>query len=407
MISLELFSYAIYNETDMKITEYVNKNLSEIIRVLLDYLNADPDYGMDGFFPRDYLTRKPNECRNHVDELYEIIISPVRRDSIHPKYEYLLYSILQWWEESSDESEELIPIPLPDDLRASIINDPSYMPDDLFIYILEELQNYESYYYFCFFDHDFLPSELSKMIIIYSRNPKMFAALFPDVDLNQYLDLMPVDLRNRFIEVNLEEEKTIDNKNDIELSIVMEVYNALRRFQRRVVEFQKRSESEICNDLCDSLAEPLRSKYNLQVTREFPIGRAAKRIGETDLFIYGSDFPTIDYTIIEAKDIMRFQSEFKQLLGYLNHNFQFGITISINKAYRLDETAQKIIEYLNTFKDSDFSLKSINDTEIPNIFKSVHTIPEDINKEMPIYHIIFHLNDTARERIAKEARPKK
>ena len=58
-------------------------------------------------FPRDYLERKPQECKNAVYELYELICSANIRDYMKPKYEYLLYAILEWWEDCADSEEDL------------------------------------------------------------------------------------------------------------------------------------------------------------------------------------------------------------------------------------------------------------------------------------------------------------
>ncbi|MDD4122357.1 MAG: hypothetical protein PHE94_05690, partial [Eubacteriales bacterium] len=124
MISLDLFDYSERNTLDLSITKYVNENLEIIIRVLLDYLNDDPDFELDSFFPRDYLLRKPDECRRLVDELYDIVSSSVLRNYIKPKYEYLLYTVLQWWSDCCDDESDLIPKQLPVALREQILNEP-------------------------------------------------------------------------------------------------------------------------------------------------------------------------------------------------------------------------------------------------------------------------------------------
>ncbi len=404
MISLDLLDYGKNNRIDMKITKYVNENLAIIVRVLLDYLNNDPDFGMEGFLPRDYLMRKPQECRCLVDELYELILSPVLREYINPKYEYLLYTILQWWEDCSDNPGELLPNPINKDLFLLIANDPYYLTDDGENYVLKQIQNYESYYYFCFYDHDFLPSQLSKMVTIFLRNEELFSMFFPDVNLSDYIDVMPVDLREQYLG-RLQMYPSLPTKLSpisIENGVVIELYKVLCKFQKRVVEFRNRSETEISNDIHDSIAEVLKSKYDLQITREFPMGRAIKTLGETDLYIYGDE----DYAIVESKYIENFLDQFKQLLGYINHYFHFGITISINKKYKLQDAINKIKENLNNFVDDDFKLVSVSDLEQQYVIMSVHTIPEDKDKCMPIYHFILHLNDAERERIAKEARSK-
>ena len=47
----------------------------------------------------------PKECKNAVYELYELICSANIRDYIKPKYEYLLYAILGWLEDCADSEE--------------------------------------------------------------------------------------------------------------------------------------------------------------------------------------------------------------------------------------------------------------------------------------------------------------
>ncbi|WP_366923898.1 hypothetical protein MFMK1_000820 [Metallumcola ferriviriculae] len=402
MIPLDFLDYGENNSIDMKVTENVNGNLAVIVRVLLDYLNNDPDFGMDGFLPRDYLMRRPQECRCLVDELYELILSPELRYYINPKYEYLLYTILQWWEDCNDNPSELIPNPINKDLFSLISTNPNYLTNDGTNYVLKEIQNYESYYYFCFCDHDFLPSQLSKMLTMFLRNEELFSMFFPDVNLYDYIDLMPVDLRKQYLgKLQLPQSpKTKLEAINIEKGVITELYKVLRKFQKRVVEFRNRGETEISNDIHDSIEEVLKSKYDLQITREFPMGRAIKTLGETDLYIYGDE----DYAIIESKHIENFLDQFKQLLGYLNHYFHFGITISINKKYNLQDAIDKIKENLNNFVDDNFKLVSVKDLEQQYVFKSVHIIPEDKAKHMTVYHFILHLNDYDRERIAKEAR---
>ena len=110
LIQIDIVDYDDLSNLGMRIKKYVNSNLRDIVRVLLDILETDQEFDLDGFFPRDYLMRKPQECRNAVDELYEIICSNNIRDFIKPKYEYLLYSILCWWEDCTDDELSLIHI---------------------------------------------------------------------------------------------------------------------------------------------------------------------------------------------------------------------------------------------------------------------------------------------------------
>lgn len=123
MIQIDIVDYDNLSSLGMRITKYVNSNLRDIVRVLIDILETDPEFDLDGFFPRDYLMRKPQECRNVVNELYEIICSKNIRDFIKPKYEYLLYAILCWWEDCTDDEDDLIINPIDDELKRDLNHD--------------------------------------------------------------------------------------------------------------------------------------------------------------------------------------------------------------------------------------------------------------------------------------------
>lgn len=85
LIEIEFVDYEKVSDFGLRLTKYINNNLKDAIRVLKDVLETDPDFEMDDLFPKAYLVRKPQECRNAVDELYEIICSDHIRSYIKPK----------------------------------------------------------------------------------------------------------------------------------------------------------------------------------------------------------------------------------------------------------------------------------------------------------------------------------
>ena len=320
VIQVDLVDYSRITDLGMQITKYVNRNLKDIIRVLIDVLETDPEFELDGFFPRDYLERKPQECKNAVYELYELICSANIRDYMKPKYEYLLYAILEWWEDCADSEEDLIINLVDDELRDALDDEKGRT-------ILKHITDYEEYYYFCFEDHDFLPSQLSNMVMMYLRNPEL-VEMFLQYD---NLDLMECDLRERYLEVRHMSENR--NHNSLSQNIIMELCSVIRRFQKRIPHFE-RGEVQITADLHDSVEGILNNKYGLSVAREFTMGRATKELGETDLYIYKeSDGIITDYAIPENKYIENFTEQYNQLMGYLNPYFKFGITLSLNLNY--------------------------------------------------------------------------
>ncbi len=396
MIQVDIVDYDNLSDLGLRITQYVNNNLKDIIRVLLDILETDPDFELDGFFPRDYLKRKPQECRNAVDELYEIICSKNIRDFIKPKYEYLLYAVLCWWKDCADDENDLLVHPIDDILKRDLDNDDGAN-------ILKGIQDYEEYFYICFQDHDFLPETLNSMVMLYLRNPKLLEILFQHDKLDDYIDLMECDLRERYLEVRSNQKD--DLSTSLPESIVMELIMVLKRFQKRIVHFENRDEVEITADIQDAIAGILNNKYGLHISREFTMGRAIKKLGETDLYIYAEkEGHIVDYAVLENKYIENFTNQYNQLMGYLNPYFQFGITLSMNRKMSLKNGFDEIENELNNIK-GDFKpvkIQRIGEGDTMMII-SEHIVPETGNR-MRVFHLIFQLSDKERKEVAALAR---
>lgn len=395
LIQIDIVDYENLSDLGLRITKYVNSNLRDIVRSLLDILELDQEFDLDGFFPRDYLMRKPQECRNSVYELYEIICSTNIRDFIKPKYEYLLYSILDWWEKCADNEDDLIINPVDDSLIKDLDNDDGQEN-------LKWIQDFQKYYNICFQNHDFLPEQLNDMVLLYLNNPKLLEMAF-QINLDDYLDLMECDLRDRYLEKRY--EKNSDFCSSLSEKIVMELISVIKRFQKRIVHFEKRDEVEITADIQDAVTGPLNSKYNVLIAREFTIGRANKKLGETDLYIYAEkDGYVTDYAVLENKYIENFTKQYEQLMGYLNQDFKFGITLSLNRKMSLKEGFDKIENDLKRMKGT-YQPTKIKRIGVENTLMiiSEHIVPETENT-VKVYHLIFQLNDKERKEIAALAR---
>ena len=107
--------------------------------------------------------------------------------------------------------------------------------------------------------------------------------------------------------------------------------------------------------------------------------------------------------ILENKEIDRFEDQYYQLMGYLNPNFQFGITVSINRSYTLYDARERIFELLKSL-DGEFSPGEIHFfNQHDNALLSKHIVPET-GKIMFVYHFIMNLEDESRENAARKAR---
>lgn len=399
MIQLEIVNYDNLSDLGFQITQYVNKNIEEIIRVLLDILETDSEFGLEEFFPRDFLMREPQKCRNEVYELYEILRSKCIRDFIKPEYEYLLYRVLGWWEDCSDDETELLINPIDENLKHKLEAEENGDK------ILKTISDFKEYYYICFQDFDFLPEQLNNLVLIFLKEPKLLEMLFQYDNLDDFINLMDCDLRQRYLEVRCEEK----SREVLSISdrIVKELLAVFKRFEKRIVHFQKRNEVEITADIQDAIAGILNAKLGISISREFTMGRAIKNLGETDLYFFSESNGQIrDYAVLENKYIEKFTEQYCQLMGYLNCNFECGITLSINKNMPLkiaiEEIEKKLKEIEGDFKP--INIKKFEVEKIPMII-SEHLVPET-GKMMKVFHLIFNLYDNEREEVALRARKK-
>lgn len=400
MIPLDIVGYENF-EIDMEITKYVNKNIEDVIRVLLDFIEDDPEFDISFFFPRDYLERKPEECRRILYELYDAIKSPTLRDYLKPKYEYSLYAILQWWKDVVDSEDELLINKLNDSL---IENIKKVYPKDDAEYIIKAISDFDEYEYICFADFDFL--QINDLVTLYLKNSKIVKMFFQYDDLDDFIELMDCDLRERY----LDERRLIKSKRQmsIEENIITELINVFKNIQKRVVEYKKRSETEITADIHDQLNRVLFVKNGIHISREFTMGRASKSIGETDLYFYMvNNDSLIDIAILENKNIEKFKNQYNQLMGYLNPYFKFGITISINRNKSMNEGYNFIMEKLKELKGTEFEPINIGKIGMNDdyIMFSEHIVPEN-GKRMKVYHMILQLYDKERKKVAVRARNK-
>lgn len=128
---------------------------------MLDLLEDNNGFTASDFLPYNNYDISDEIWEKRVYELYDIVSSSVIRDYIKPKYEYLVYVILKWWEECSDNEEDLLPNQLEDILIEKIKAADEYWSEDgERNFILNAITNFEEYVYFLLEDFDFLPDSI-------------------------------------------------------------------------------------------------------------------------------------------------------------------------------------------------------------------------------------------------------
>lgn len=410
MIGLSFFEHKINSNLEKEITILANNNLLKMLSFIKESY-MDEDF-FEIILPKHYIrSNNYKECENRFFELQELIQSDVNREVIKPLYEFILYKTIENCIEAEndyfqDNGKQLFDFKVPCNLKHEILS--SYEEDGK--YKITQLENINNYIDFCFIDWDFKDAELiAKCAIEYGKD--IVDELF-SINADDYIDLIQIDLKEKYL------KKSILNKGNV---IYPEEYvmNALKctimDFERRVSEICTRSETTISNDINMGIRTFLSDK-NIVSTRETQIGRALKNLGETDFYFYSisESGEHLDIAILESKVLEKFSTQYKQLLGYLNQNFGFGITLSINKNKTCSDAKEYIINCLNNelkkimVEGFEFETNVIEyDCKHPLVAVSEHRIPENQNSKMKVYHLMLNLSDKERADVAEQARTKK
>ena len=201
------------------------------------------------------------------------------------------------------------------------------------------------------------------------------------------------------------------SKDSMTQDVIEVILSALADMSNRSVDFESKGEEEITRDVEAAIKQILNDRYQIQIAREYTMGRAKKKIGETDLYFYRHEKGKLENLyILENKNMhtFDFKKQYGQLIGYLNPEFTAGITISINKKLEWEAAFDKIESKLQELKDEgeDFVPININRKMTVNrtqYIKSEHIVPET-RKPMTIYHLVLQISDQARQETARKAR---
>lgn len=148
MIKVNLFNDKM-SDIDRRVNEYVNENLKVMIEGFRDYLYMDNGEEVKDklyyHFPRHFIDNSSVRVDRIIEELYELICRHNVREFIMPKYELVLYHIINWLIDCNDFEEDLIPVKLSNDLLKRIEENDEYINEDEENTILKAITDIEEY----------------------------------------------------------------------------------------------------------------------------------------------------------------------------------------------------------------------------------------------------------------------
>lgn len=201
----------------------------------------------------------------------------------------------------------------------------------------------------------------------------------------------------------------ISPRDHLTNEVAEHMLSALREMTERSVDLADRDEVKLTADFQSILAPVLNAKYNIQIAREYTLGRSRKKIGETDLYFFRyKDGIKEELYILENKDLEKFTDQYLQLMGYLNPDFCAGITLSINRNKGWEEAYDYLYAKLEGLKKDGSSFAPVliernTESKRTQFIKTQHIVPET-GMTMPVYHLLLQLSDKARHETAIAAR---
>lgn len=384
MIRVDIFDEKL-DELDRKVTEYVNKNVKEIIKVAIDFLEDDNDFSIWDIVPRYKTSISEQAWRQMMYDLYNLVSSTTLRDYVKPKYEYLLYLVLCWWQECFEEDMELLPIEI-DDILVQKIN-TKYSSDDGVNSVLHSITTFEEYYYILFADHDFLPDSLEKMVIIYLKSKEMFQICFPDVELEEYRDLMPVDLREQYDESR---ENSSDEARNIEENIYKDIFFCCEKVQADIS-----LKNALENTINDTIRNLLDAKgYDVKDQTRHGASATGKQAGNVDLLVKVGQYPV---TLIEALRLEEVSKKYilehvNRIYKYDTLGLKYNFLISYVKTKDFQDFCHRYIDYIKDMKyPYDVKRWMIWDSKQYSEIRTIEMILDREGIETKLYHMVIHM----------------
>lgn len=184
----------------------------------------------------------------------------------------------------------------------------------------------------------------------------------------------------------------------IQNEIIACLNDILAIFERTPQQYMKFTENELSNLIADFLRSQLQGKVFIE--REAPMGYGPKKTGQADFYIFTNlNGIKKEIAIGENKFDGKFRAELLQLIGYLNENFEFGFTITINNQKEKIEVIKKQKQILQNFEISG-NFKTLQIRQLDDYLISEHQCPEN-GKIFRLYHLILNLYRPSRIEAAK------
>lgn len=279
MIALACLEYEDNRELDWKITEYVNKNLEEMIHFAWDDITETGD--IEFYSPPRLVLQSRDECILRIKELWSFSKDYVLHKDLSPVYEYHLYRIIESYiecfneleSESVSEDEEIIPYKMDSELKELI---KAQRGED----VISLYTDVKCYLDIFFDDSDFLPEFLACAVQLYLDESPLLYSLISIEELDEYVELMDGDTYRKYQAKRAQNNMENILKEDNHLEFDKDLKKALLSIQANP-QYWDYDE----NGINDRLRDLLRMKYHVDDQTRQGISLSQKSVGEIDFLV--------------------------------------------------------------------------------------------------------------------------
>lgn len=400
-------------ELDYEILRWFNDRMIELVDMYIDVgddAGCDEDYFMV-CFPRNFVEDNFHLCKQIVLDIRDMLTSKVVYDDLRLLYQYVLYNIIidgitsmdDLWEEGFEKEF----CPMSNELIQKIYKQANYVykegvteeeisDDDHPFHFIKFLHS-ENIFYDVIFDDTKFDIDMCDSWVMFCTQ-KIRDKEWQPYDISDELELASRPVKEAYNKVCQESEK-LDLSD--EMFIVQEIDSAIKLLCNRIKDIESMSENEISNYIEYMLKRLLYLSRNIEIEREALLGFASVNIGEADMVLYRNSGRYENIAVIENKFYNPNFKEIKQLLGYFNISFKFGVTITINDRKKLGDVMGAMYGYLKSEKEN---IQVVHIEKMGDyILRSTILNPED-SRQINCHHFILNINSEERKEWAKDAR---
>lgn len=389
---LPCLSYDNQKELDLKISEYINNILIEIVIFVKESHEEDKKnigdlktYVLEDICPSAMLRGNPKKCEDTLDELYDLLSSSVSRPIISPKYNYFLFHCIKFYADLMKALDLSLNDRIPEPLRSEILQ--AYGEE-----MIEVLEDVDYYFDICFYDWDFLPSFLGNAVNLYLSDSPLFEQLMSVDELDEYTELMDAD----FKEAYLEKRKSEYQKNNLSEDQFSESYFS-KDLEKALIMIQKNKNYKGAqeNVLNDAVRDHLSMKYEIHDQTRQGISKNGRDSGEIDLLVYDDSIPV---AIIEALKMSSVNKKYlrehidKVLVNYDPNGVKSTFILIYATVNNFGNFSKDLIKYLENY---DYPYDVIEKIKVlPKRFsESFHamTILDRSNEQIHLHFFVVNM----------------